>query len=133
MKCLLLACVLGACAHPVDDRPETLEYVTEAILAPNCGAANCHSSWKHIEDDVFDNVSGALFSMQSHVLLGCETKDLDPCDDGRHTYLYTVLVAADREGDRMPLDQPLANKDIQFIADWISDGAEGYVSPVSGQ
>jgi len=133
MKCLLLACLLAACAHD-DERPETLAYVTEAILAPNCGTANCHSTWKHEEDDVFDTVAGALAAMQNknRLLLACQHGQivLDPCDDARETYLYAVIDGSDRFGNRMPLDQPLANKDIKFISEWIDSGADGYVSLV---
>jgi hypothetical protein len=33
----------------------------------------------------------------------------------------------------MPLDAPLANKDIALIATWIEDGAFGYTQPAAPQ
>jgi hypothetical protein len=130
----------------------TLTYIAETILAPNCGAANCHSTWKHERGNIFDTVSGTQYTLARTLpppndalppLIGCLASDnvtiIDPCDldfgtfDARSTYLYQVLVDRDTEGDRMPLDQPLANKDIAFIAQWIDAGAPGYVSLVNPQ
>ena len=127
----------------------TLAYITETILAPSCGTANCHSTWKHMNGNTFDTVSGTEYTLSRLLpppndalppLIGCLGSDnvtmIDPCDlgfdgfDARRTYLYQVMVDRDTEGDRMPLDQPLPNKDIEFIAAWINNGAPGYVSVV---
>ena len=146
---LVLVSLACACTEPLDDRPMTLAYVAEAILAPNCGTATCHSTWKHAQGDVFDTVAGALHTFQQPIfaqpsypasLLSCYGSDgvtlLDPCmtDDADQvnaysTFLYHVLVDRDIDGgDRMPLDQPLATKNIEFIAAWIDAGAPGYTS-----
>jgi hypothetical protein len=124
----LLVTTLAACSA-TDDRPETLAFITESILQPNCGTAECHSAMKKQSLDVFDSVAGAQSSIQNNGLIACagpNSTTLDPCDLGGKTYLITVLTTTDVEGDRMPLDQPLANKDIFFIEQWITDGAEGY-------
>lgn len=126
---------LAAC-RTTEDRPETLAYITETILAPNCGTAECHSAKKDQSYDQFDSVAGAQESIANNALISCSDStgaELDPCDEGGKTYLIQVLTKADVEGDRMPLDYPLANKDIYFIAQWITDGAEGYVSPTQGR
>jgi hypothetical protein len=145
---LILVSLACACADRPDDRPLTLEYMTETILAPNCGTANCHSTWKHQQDNVFDTVSGAEHTLQKQIfnmgtyplsLLSCYSVDgsavFDPCidpdedRDARSTYLYLVLTDRDIDGgDRMPLDQALPNRDIEYIEDWINAGAPGYTS-----
>jgi hypothetical protein len=40
-----------------------------------------------------------------------------------------VITDKDTFGYRMPLDHPLANKDIFLIGEWIQNGADGYVQP----
>ncbi len=111
-----------------DDRPQTLAYVTETILAPSCGTAECHSAMKKQSNYVFDSVAGAQASIAGGGLIA--TCAQPPCESAdASSYLLTVISTQDVEGDRMPLDQPLANKDIDFIANWITDGADGYVPP----
>jgi hypothetical protein len=121
---------LGAIAacNVVDDRPETLAYVTETVLAPSCGLAECHSAMKRQSNYVFDSVAGAQASIAGgHLVATCA---LPPCENAdASSYLLTVISTQDVEGDRMPRDQPLANKDIVYIASWITDGADGYVPP----
>lgn len=112
---------LVAC-NVTDDRPETLAYITETILKPSCGTANCHSAMKAEKNYVFDSVEASRKSMATLVT---------PCDEPPCTtapadsYLLTVITQEDSEGNRMPIDQPLANKDIVLIEHWILDGAPG--------
>lgn len=116
--------LIGACAV-TDDRPETLEYITETILAPNCGTTTCHSAFKRQSGYAFDSVAGARAAISDGTLIAtCATPPCDGAD--ADSYLLTVMTTQDRAGNRMPLDQPIANKDIVLIAHWIADGAEGY-------
>src|ERR1044071_3941212 len=50
------ALLAGACGSATDDRPPTLDYITETILAPTCALAECHSAFKQQVGDVFDTV-----------------------------------------------------------------------------
>jgi hypothetical protein len=112
-----------------DDRPETLAYITETILAPSCAAAECHSAVKRQSNYVFDTVAHAQASIASLPLI--DTCPTPPCPRAtlENSYLLTVITTEDSAGHRMPLDQPLANLDIVLISDWIRDGAAGYVPP----
>jgi hypothetical protein len=129
---LLLLLGLVACTT-TEDRPETLAYITEAVLAPNCASAECHSAMKAQSTDVFDSVAAAQSSIaKNHLVNLCLGNDDVPgCEPASASYLVTVISRQDDEGDRMPLDVPLSNKDIVLIAQWIRDGAPGY-EPAAG-
>jgi hypothetical protein len=108
-----------------DDRPETLAYITEAILAPSCGTATCHSAMKREYGYAFDSVAEAQKSIQSHALI--LTCGDPPCAGAAaNSPLLTFLWKNDSQGNRMPIDAPLANADIDLIGRWIDDGAFGY-------
>ncbi|MEJ7597675.1 MAG: c-type cytochrome domain-containing protein [Kofleriaceae bacterium] len=116
MKRLVVACgvVLGGCGTTDDDRPQTLENVTLAILSPSCGNAQCHSSFRQADGYAFDTVAAAKKSIEQGGLV--------VEGDGETSQLYIVLR---RTVDRMPYDQPLPEPDIQFIKTWIDNGADG--------
>ena len=124
------ACALAACGI-TDDRPQTLAYITETILAPNCASAECHSSMKRAYGFAFDTVANAQASFASKPTLIPPCKDEPPCADAdTASYLLKILTSdQDVYGNRMPLDAPLANKDIFLIATWIEYGAAGYTQP----
>jgi hypothetical protein len=122
-------CALAAC-NVTDDRPETLAYITEAILAPSCGTAECHSAMKREKGYAFDTVENAQDSIANGELV--EVCATPPCVGApADSYLLTVITSQDVEGNRMPLDQPLANKSIYLIGNWITNGAEGYTPPTA--
>lgn len=130
MKVLALvgmACALGC--NATEDRPETLAYITEAILAPSCGTANCHSAMKREYDYAFDSVAAAQAAMANGLIAPCAEA---PCPPG-NSFLIQVITTTDGITGRMPLDAPLANKDIDLIATWIEDGAAGYTPPAVPQ
>lgn len=116
-----------------DDRPATFEFITQAILKPSCGTAECHSAMKAEKGDVFDSVAGARETMTvTHTDLVFKCEQLEPAetfpcgnDALNLSYLYKVIDDRDNEGNRMPLDQALSNKDIVLIRSWILDDAPG--------
>ncbi|HEX4454498.1 MAG TPA: hypothetical protein VH143_26735 [Kofleriaceae bacterium] len=140
---------LAACAHPVDPRDgtedESLAYITETIFVPYCATAECHSTFKQASIPggipiVLDTVEGAQTTLQSQTMIACAGSNggtIDPCDTDadptgnavNSTELISILTTGYGEL-RMPYDEPLANKDIQFLAQWIVDGADGYVPNV---
>ena len=119
----LPALALGACGTENDQRPRTVEYITQAILAPNCGNAQCHSSFRNAEGLAFDNVERAQESLVNGLVgaIGLDARD-EPEGDAASTQLINVLT---RTVDRMPYDQPLPEPDIDLIMDWIDTGAKG--------
>ncbi len=124
LKLALAVAALAACSV-TDDRPETLAYITETILAPSCGTAECHSAMKRQSGYAFDSVGAAQDSIKNGALVAiCATP---PCDSAPgSSYLLTVITNQDIYGNRMPLDQPLPNLDAVLIANWITAGAPGY-------
>jgi hypothetical protein len=124
---LATALVLFAACSTTEDRPETLAFITETILAPSCGTTECHSSMVMRQGYAFDTVAAAQVSLAKNLIATC---DIPPCDQApANSYLLTVITDKDSFGDRMPLDQALPNKDMVLIAKWITDGAEGYTPP----
>jgi hypothetical protein len=131
----LAACDLST--DPAVARPETFAYITETILKPSCGTAECHSALKAQSTDVFDSLQAAHDSIATHMLVRkCETlpiSEMSPCGDhaANGSYLFTILkdgvIPGDEgAGDVMPLDQPLSHSDYTLIGNWIQDGADGY-------
>jgi hypothetical protein len=105
---------IAAACGGVDDRPETLEYISVAVLAPNCAPAQCHSAFRAEGGYAFDTVAAARKSLQQIVVP----------EEPEGSLLMTVLT---RPVDRMPLDQPLADADQDLIRRWIEQGAPGLV------
>jgi hypothetical protein len=139
----IITLVLGACDladRSAQDRPLTLAYVTEAILKPSCGTAECHSAMKAERGDVFDSVAAAKHTMEvTHpdLVVPCAwltNEDPATCAQNNHdlqsSYLIHVITVGDyTDGNRMPLDQPMSNQDIVLLTRWIRDGAEGLDKP----
>ncbi len=130
MKPHFLCCLVTAtvACNVTDDRPETLAYITETVFVPSCGQAECHSSMVKQRGYAFDSVEAAQDSISNGGLVDvCATPPCTGAD--ADSYLLTVITTQDIEGHRMPLGEPLANKDIVLIANWITDGADGYTPP----
>ncbi|MBC7973571.1 MAG: hypothetical protein H7138_01205 [Myxococcales bacterium] len=114
-RLVLVAAVATAACNPTDNnRPATLEYITEAILQPSCGQSVCHSTYKMESGYAFDTVEAARRSIKESSLV--------QESDSASSLLYNVLI---REVKRMPYDAPLLDKDVALIKQWIDDGAPG--------
>jgi hypothetical protein len=110
---------LAACGAEDDNRPQTLEYITASILQPSCGNAQCHSSFRRVDDYAFDTVDEAKDSINTYQLV----VPTSPED----SLLYLVLISpgGDNNPPRMPYDQPMPDRDVELIYHWIQEGAEG--------
>jgi hypothetical protein len=118
---------LAACGTTTDDRPRTIEYVTEAILAPTCGQAQCHSSFRQSRGDVFDTVVNARRSLIVNGLITFDSPQYDPAAPAT-AQLIVWITQTDPNGlgiGRMPYDQPLPNEDVLFLERYIQEGAPG--------
>jgi hypothetical protein len=107
------AVACAACSQTDNDRPATLQYITEAILQPNCAQDVCHSSYTRTKGYAFDTVAAARQSLRIPGVV----KPTEPDS----SLLYTVLI---RQIKRMPYDAPLPDKDIELIHRWIEGGAQ---------
>jgi len=108
---LVVALAVSGCAQTDNDRPATIEYITEAILAPSCGQYTCHSSYRMEKGYAFDTVEAARRSLKLNLVV---PKDVEA------SQLNTVLT---RQIKRMPYDSPLPDKDIALIQTWIMGDA----------
>jgi len=104
------AVAVTACTQTDNDRPATVEYITEAILQPSCAQDVCHSSYRREKGYAFDTLEVARPSLMGIV---------NPCEPDQ-SLLYTVLT---RRIKRMPYDAPLPQKDIDLILLWIQKNA----------
>ena len=103
-----------------DDRPQTADYVIDAVLVPYCGRAACHSSASAARGLAFDTIPNAQQAFTAFTRDGTPmVTPGDPTNSG----LYRVLVTSDRP---MPPDVPLPDADIQLIKSWIENGAAGF-------
>lgn len=122
---VLVALVLAGCGTTDDQRPRNLDYITEAILAPSCGAATCHSSFKAADGFVFDTVDAARATFQNDEIL------LRFDDDPSNAGLVLNLTVEQPGAPRMPLNAPIPDADIALIQDWIGFGAPGVCNGLS--
>jgi hypothetical protein len=119
----LLVCACGT----TDDRPLTLPYITEAVLAPTCGRAECHSTFRQEQGDVFDTVTASRKSIVDNALV---TIPDDPKNPTSYIYISITVGQTSRIDPsfglvRMPYDAPMPNEDIALIYNWIQAGAPG--------
>jgi len=121
---VLAALASGACGGE-DDRPATLEYITSAILAPSCAAAQCHSEFVQAEGLDFSSVAAARRTITDYGLISQD--ETGATGDPDASLLFLVLVSPGGDGfvPRMPWDRPMPNADIALIQRWIEDGAAG--------
>ena len=123
-----LALALAACGTTTDDRPRTIEYVTEAILAPTCGQPQCHSTFRQARGDVFDTVAMARRSLIVNGLISFDSiPQYDPAKPEK-AQLIQWITQTDPLGlgiGRMPYDSPMPNEDVNFLELYIKEGAPG--------
>ena len=126
-RLVLLTALLAACGR-ADDRPPTLDYLVENILAPSCAVAQCHSAFRQQVGDQFDTVAA---SRRSIVVNGLVRFPADVPDPSQSLLIRVLTVGAPSILDpssgnvRMPYDSPIPDADIDLIQAWIAAGAHG--------
>lgn len=121
----LAAIALAACGTQNDQRPRTVQYITEAILVPNCGVAECHSSFVNAKGYAFDTVAKAQKGL-TDLLTGAITLNAREEPEGDSSPDASLLIRVlTRTVKRMPYDQPLLDEDFDLISRWIEFGAPG--------
>jgi hypothetical protein len=124
---LVSALLVGACGSATDDRPPTLDYITETILAPSCAVAECHSAFKREVGDQFDTPDAARHTIVAYGL--AVPGDKDSPANAQLILAVTVglpSVIDKSEGlQRMPYDAPLPDADINLMKAWIALGVPG--------
>lgn len=124
---LVLVLASAACGTTTDDRPRTIQYVAEAILAPNCGDPQCHSTFRQARGDIFDTVAGARQSLVRNGLILFDSPHYDPANPADADLIHWI-TQTDPDGlgiGRMPYDHPIPNEDVNFLEEYIREGAPG--------
>jgi hypothetical protein len=116
---------LAACGTTDDDRPVTLQYITESILQPSCGAAECHSAFARQKGYAFDTVENARESFQFDTDLVISPHENDNLHSDGSLTLINNLTIAQTNASRMPYDAPLPNADIDLIERWLKANGPG--------
>jgi hypothetical protein len=123
---VLVALLVSACGSATDDRPPTLEYLTEAILSPTCASAECHSAFKQAVGDEFDTPAATRRSLVGNALVVYPDDTLDPSGSRLIRTLRVGMPSILSPGSgnvRMPYDAPMPEADIRLIEAWIAGGA----------
>jgi hypothetical protein len=115
-----------ACGSSDDDRPRDAQYITDTILAPQCGGAECHSTFAQSNGIVLDTYEGMRTTMVygglHGNLLSFASDQYDPSAP-QLSSLITWLTQIDPfmyGVGRMPLDEAMPNADIDLLEAWIS-------------
>ena len=119
------AIVVMGCGAEMDDRSRNLDYITEAVLKPNCGGAACHSTFRQAKGLVFDTIEGSRATFQG------DEKLLLPSDLSDETLPPQLVVNLTTElanAPRMPYTEPLPDADVALIQRWLEGGAVGACS-----
>jgi len=116
------AIVVMGCGAEMDDRSRNLDYITEAILKPNCGTAACHSTFRQAKGFVFDTIDAARETFQGDEIL---TMPSDPDQRNSVAGLVINLTTELAGKPRMPYYEPLPDADVALIQDWLNLGAAG--------
>jgi hypothetical protein len=110
--------LVAACATEPDTRPETADYIIEAIIAPSCGHGGCHSSVTVAAGYALDTITAAKAAMTTNSRKGRLVIPGSPSQ----SELVTILTDTRKP---MPADAPLPQADIDLITRWVADGAAG--------
>ena len=127
----LLAVTVAACGSVDDNRPLDAQYVTAAVLAPTCGAAECHSTFTQAGPGttpyVFDTLVGMRRTIVDNGLVILDSNQFDPSDPaGAALIAWLTKTDPFQLGiGRMPYDAPMPNEDIHFLEDWIQRPGHG--------
>lgn len=129
VRLALIGALLGAaaCGSDTDDRPATLDYITQTILAPSCAGAECHSAYRAQVGDVFDTPGAARRSIVENGLVIYPDDTANPDSSLLIRVLTVGAPSILSRGDtvRMPYDAPMPDADIALIRRWIDEGAVG--------
>lgn len=110
-----------ACSAVGDNRPLDAQAVTQAVLAPSCGLAQCHSTFTQSAGDVFDTRAGMRASIVGFGLVSLDSLQFDPADPASAPLIVWITKTDPyRRGiGRMPRDAPLADADVDYLKRWI--------------
>ncbi len=123
LRCVWLTLLLIAACGVDDDREfSDARYITEAVLAPTCGRAECHSTFVQSKGDVFDTLVGMRRSIVDNSLVELDSVQFDPADPSNAALIQWVTkIDPFQLGiGRMPYDSVMPDSDVQLLEKWIT-------------
>jgi hypothetical protein len=112
------ALLAGAGCNDTDERPATWSFISATIIQPNCATSRCHSEGSNVADLKLDTAKSGYESLAGYVLGG----EADPDATGLMVRLNGGYPGID-DVQRMPIDEPLPQADVELIRKWIAAGA----------
>lgn len=110
MRSLALCSLLLVACGTDDPRAPTVEVISTEILAPACGAPQCHSTSTLQSGYAFDTLAASKVALKSIQ------------NGGGHNKRSLMEELTTR---RMPPDVPLDDADLTLIETWIANGSPG--------
>ena len=125
--------VVAACGTDEDLRPLTVQYATEAILGPTCGAAECVTPRSPRRGATCSTRSRARRrSLVDNGLIQLDSMNFNATDPTKLDFSNEALIVWITTTDpfrrgigRMPYDAPMPNTDINYLKKFIQAGAAG--------
>ena len=108
MRSLALCTLLLVACGTDDPRSPTVEVISTEILAPACGAPQCHSTSTLQSGYAFDTLAASKAALK-----------LLKSGHGRRSLMEELTTR------RMPPDVPLDDADLTLIETWIGSGWQG--------
>ncbi|HEY0715679.1 MAG TPA: hypothetical protein VGF45_23555 [Polyangia bacterium] len=125
----ILALVLAACGGE-ENRPASWEYISPAIIQPNCATSSCHSKAAAVAGlDLSETGNGyrSLMGQSLPTRPDTDYKGNNPprvlVVPGNPTQSRIVNMMRGIGANLMPPDRPLPEADIALIEEWILAGA----------
>jgi hypothetical protein len=124
---VFLAGAVVGCGVPGDDRPADWQYISAAIIAPNCATSSCHSPTTAAAGLDLSTAERGYTSLLTLRLPNKKGSDVVRA----RTMVVPYRPAESRMirmlradgANRMPPDRPLAEADIELIERWVLQGA----------
>jgi hypothetical protein len=139
--------LVPGCGDAVDHRPAAWEYISPAIMQPNCATTSCHSQAAAVSgldfstpDHGYTSLTGLwvwIVDPNGTAAEGCRPYGNEFVCQRNHRPLVTPYDPAQSRlvqmlratgAPRMPPDRPLPEADIALIEKWILDGARQNVN-----
>jgi|SRR5664279_819886 len=110
MRSLALCSLLLVACGTDDPRQPTVEVISTEILAPACGAPQCHSTSTFQSGYAFDTLAASKVALK---------RLKNGTGRGNHNLMEELTTR------KMPPDVPLDDADLTLIETWIAQGWPG--------
>jgi hypothetical protein len=112
--------VSAAGCNDTDERPATWSYISATIIQPNCATSRCHSEGSNVAGLRLETADRGYQDLTEHGhLAGDDPDKTNLMSRLNGSYLNNGKVV---EVQRMPIDEPLPQADIDLVRKWLAAG-----------